>query len=390
MSSPQNPQQPHHNGQQPPPQPPQGGGFGGPPPTWGPEGTGHAQPTMVGGQPAVPPPPPPGPVPGAGAAQQGRGSVPPPPGPVPGGAPGGAPGPYGAGPGMAPMPAPAPAPTPPSRGGNKKVLAIVGGVVALAVIGGGIAFAVKGGSGGDDKKEDAKGASTAPKDPAGPQASAPAPAPGGGQGTDKPADGGYKAPAGWQSQVYERHGFAYDVPGKGEKWKVLPGDTMISYTADGKPVVAMTGTANFREGGCSSNPNPDTFGEAGKGQLATVGTTGGGKDGDLRTNARNWAGNWGVMAYGGTGANKPKIEVSQATPWKHNGIEGYTATAKVKVTHRPSACVPPTAIVKSIAQKLPDGTFHGWVIYADQGVPDALSEEQIDKIMQTVRPAAAH
>ncbi|WP_308015590.1 hypothetical protein, partial [Streptomyces huiliensis] len=300
---------------------------------------------------------------------------------------GGAPGPYGAGPGMTPMPAPAP--PPPPRRGNKKVLAIVGGVVALAVIGGGIAFALKGGSGDDEKKEDAKGASAAPKDPAGPQASASAPAPGG-QGADKPADGGYKAPAGWQSQVYERHGFAYDVPGKGEKWKLLPGDTMISYTDKGKPVVAMTGTANFREGGCSSNPNPDTFGEAGKGQLATVGTTGGGKDGDLQTNARNWAGNWGVMAYGGVGANKPKIEVSQATPWKKNGIEGYTATAKVKVTHRPSACVPPTAIVKSIAQKMPDGTFHGWVIYADQGVPDALSEEQIDKIMQTVRPAAAH
>ncbi|MGI5338516.1 hypothetical protein ACQEVS_14475 [Streptomyces sp. CA-181903] len=281
--------------------------------------------------------------------------------------------------------APMPAPTPPPRRGNKKVLAIVGGVVALAVIGGGIAFAVKGGSGNDDKdkKEEAKGAaSTAPKDPSAPQASASASAPA--------ADGGGKAPAGWQTQVYERHGFAYDVPGKGEKWKVLPGDTMISYTADGKPVVAMSGTADFHEGGCSSNPNPDTFGEAGKGQLATVGTTGGGKDGDLQTNARNWAGNWGVMAYGGTGANKPKIEVGQATPWKHNGIEGYTATAKVKVTHRPSACVPPTAIVKSIAQKLPDGTFHGWVIYADQGVPDALSEAQIDKIMQTVRPAAAH
>ncbi|WP_312018620.1 hypothetical protein, partial [Streptomyces sp. I05A-00742] len=327
---------------------------------------------------------PPGPVPG-GPAPQGRGPVPPP-GPVPGGAPG----PYpGAGPGMAP---PMPVPVPPQpRRRNKTVLAVASGVVALAVVGAGVVYAVNK-NGGDDKDEKggARAASEAPKDPAAGQQGKESAQPGAQPGDqDKPADGGYKAPAGWQTQTYERHGFSYDVPGKGDKWKVLPGDTMISYTDKGKPVVAMTGTANFREGGCSSNPNPDTFGEAGKGQLATVGTTGGGKDGDLQTNARNWAGNWGVMAYGGIGANKPKIEVSQATPWRKNGVEGYTATAKVKVTHRPSACVPPTAIVKSIAQKMPDGTFHGWVIYADQGVPDALSEEQIDKIMNSVRPAAA-
>ncbi|KNB50362.1 hypothetical protein AC230_26335 [Streptomyces caatingaensis] len=246
-------------------------------------------------------------------------------------------------------------------------------------MGGGIAYAVIGG--GDDKKdEQAKGdgkggASGAPQTP------------GASGDANSPAPSGYRPPAGWQTQTYERHGFSYDVPGQDAKWKLLPGDTMISYTEKGKPVVAMTGTANFREGGCASNPNPDTFGEAGKGQLATVGTTGGGKDGTLQDNARNWAGNWGVMAYGGLGANKPKIQVSQATPWKHNGVEGYTATAKVTVTHRPSSCVPPTAIVRSIAQKLPDGTFHGWVIYADQGVPNALPEAEIDKIMNTVRPA---
>lgn len=191
--------------------------------------------------------------------------------------------------------------------------------------------------------------------------------------------------AGWQTQTRAEHHFRYDVPGTAARWKVIDQDTALSYTdQDGQPIVVMTGAANYREGGCASSPNPKAFGEAGKGQLATVGTTGGGKEGTLQENARNWAGNWGFAAYGGPD-HKPKIEVSQAKPWKQGGITGFTATAKVTVTHRPSACVPPNAVVHSIAQKLPDGTMHGWVIYADQGVPNALTGAEIKKIMSTVR-----
>ncbi|KUJ66304.1 hypothetical protein ACZ90_38535 [Streptomyces albus subsp. albus] len=202
-----------------------------------------------------------------------------------------------------------------------------------------------------------------------------------------PAESGGDQPTvpGWQTQTRAEHHFRYDVPGTADKWKVLDQNTATSYTdKSGKPIVVMTGASHYREGGCASTPNPKALGEAGKGQLATVGTTGGGREGTLQENARNWAGNWGFMAYGGPD-NKPKIEVSQAKPWKHGGIEGYTATAKVTVVNRPSACVPPTAVVHSIAQKLPDGTMHGWVIYADQGVPNALTEAEIQKIMNTVR-----
>ncbi|WP_327393514.1 hypothetical protein OG533_37735 [Streptomyces sp. NBC_01186] len=191
--------------------------------------------------------------------------------------------------------------------------------------------------------------------------------------------------AGWQTQTAQKHHFRFDVPAKAKKWKVLDEGTSLSYTdKNGKPIVVMTGTANYREGGCGSSPNPKAFGEAGKGQLATVGTTGGGKTGTLQENARNWAGNWGFAAYGGE-EHKPEIKVSQPKPWKQGGIEGYTATAEVTVTNRPGSCVPPKAVVHSIAQKLPDGTMHGWVIYADQGVPKALTAAEIKKIMSTVR-----
>ncbi|WP_242705524.1 hypothetical protein [Streptomyces griseocarneus] len=448
MSWPQNPQQPQQPEQ---PQDPQAsqGGFG-PAPAWGPNGDGHAQPTMLS-QPAVPappgpahggpgmPPPPPGPAQGGahaqptmvsqpgvpapppppGPAQGGahaqptmlsQPAVPPPPGPAHGGGPGMAPppppAPYG-GPGMAPPPgahqahqAPqqqpqygmppgmqqpgmqpgGPAPRPPKK--NTTLLAVVGGVVALAVIGGaGVYFLT--GDDGDKKADESQGA---PKNPGNEKDKQPeAPAQGDDGGASAAPGSSQPMVAGWQTQMRQEHFFQYDVPGKADKWKVFPTDTAVSYTENGKPAVVMSGTANFKEGGCASSANPDSVGEAGKGQLATVGTTGGGRDGDLKTNARNWAGNWGFFAYGGK-EHKPKIEITDEKAWTRNGLEGWTATAKVTIANRPSPCVPATAIVKSIAQKMPDGTFHGWVLYADQGVPDALTTEQIDKIMGTVRP----
>ncbi|WP_459250537.1 hypothetical protein [Streptomyces youssoufiensis] len=257
---------------------------------------------------------------------------------------------------------------------NKGVLAAAGLGLVLALSG-----CNDNADGGTD--DGAKASQSAPA------TGSPAPASSGASDPDATAtpSGDQPVVAGWQTQSRAEHHFRYDVPGKADRWKVIDEDTALSYLdKDGQPIVVMTGAANYREGGCASSPNPKALGEAGKGQLATVGTTGGGKDGTLQENARNWAGNWGFAAYGGPD-HKPRIEVSQAKPWKRGGIDGYTATAKVTVTHRPSACVPATAVVHSIAQKLPDGTMHGWVIYADQGVPNALTDAEIKKVMSTVR-----
>ncbi|WP_240351417.1 hypothetical protein [Streptomyces olivoreticuli] len=276
---------------------------------------------------------------------------------------------------VTPPPPPAP-PAPAPQGGNKTLFAVVGGVVALAVIGGGAFFLLK-----DDKKDDKKSdQSVIAPDPARKKDVLPTP------DNSAAPEGTQPVVAGWQTQTAREYRFRYDVPGKDAKWNLLPQDTMTSYVDEaGKPQITMRDVAHFREGGCSSAANPNAFGETGKGQLATVGTMGGDTSLSIQENARNWAGNWGFFAYGGK-TNKPKIEVSEARPWKHNGIDGWTATAKVTVTNRPSQCVPATAIVKSIVEKQPDGKFHSWVVYADQGVPDALPETEIDKIMATVRP----
>jgi hypothetical protein len=255
-----------------------------------------------------------------------------------------------------------------------------GKTTMIAAVGLGLALALTGcNDTGKSKKKDssASKSKTPGSKPSKPSGSSPS----------KPSGPTGKKPlvTGWQTQASEKHHFRYDVPGKAKKWKLLGEDTGLSYSdKNGKPIVVMTSPSNYRQGGCSSSPNPKAVGEAGKGQLATVGTTGGGKDLSLQENARNWAGNWGFAAYGGED-HKPKIKVSKPKPIKQGGITGYTATANVTVTHRPSSCVPPKAVVHSIAQKLPDGTMHGWVIYADQGVPHALTSAEIKKIMSTVR-----
>ncbi|MCD9144388.1 hypothetical protein [Streptomyces albireticuli] len=339
-----------------------------------PPGGVHAQPTVFA-QPAVSPqgPPPPPPAPGPPGAR--------PPAP---------PQPYGqAWQGQQPPPPQQPhfpqqpqmpQPPQPSGRGNRTLLAVVGGVVALAVIGGGAFFLLKGGDGKGDPAPSKESAAAQGQDKG--QGDKPAPDAGG----SAPPTGDQPMVTGWQTQTSREYKFRYDVPAKGEQWKLFPQDTMIAYTDEaGKPQITMRDTASFREGGCTSGANPNAIGEAGKGQLANVGTMGGDTSLSIQENARNWAGNWGFYAYGGKG-NKPKIDVTPAKPWKVNGIDGWTATAKVTVANRPSQCVPATAIVKSIVEKLPDGSFHSWVIYADQGVPNALSEAQIDKIMGTVRP----
>ncbi|MGI5347149.1 hypothetical protein ACQEU8_03015 [Streptomyces sp. CA-250714] len=261
----------------------------------------------------------------------------------------------------------------PSRRKKATLIAAVGIGMALALSG----CNETGKSKSKDKDTDAAGSKQ-------PSAKSKAPSEGSSKSPGSPS-GKLPLVKGWQTQTSQKHHFRYDVPGKAKKWKILEENTALSYTGkDGKPIVVMTAAGNYREGGCASSPNPKAIGEAGKGQLATVGTTGGGKTGSLQENARNWAGNWGFAAYGGED-HKPKIKVTKAKPWNKGGINGYTATAEVTVTHRPGSCVPPKAVVHSIAQKLPDGTMHGWVIYADQGVPKALKAAEIKKIMSTVR-----
>jgi hypothetical protein len=265
-----------------------------------------------------------------------------------------------------------PVPPPAPSNGRRNALIGAGIVVALALVGGGVyAFTSNGSSGSPS-------ASSSSHSPTG---SLPTE-----QGPEHVTGSAKPLVPGWQTQTQEEHGFRYDVPPTSEKWKVNDPQIRISYTDDnGKPIVVMSGTAEYREGGCASKgPSSGAF-QAGKGQLATIGEQGS-SGGTLQKNAYNVAGNWVWAAYGGPTNKNIRISVSTPVRWKHNGIDGYMARATATNIVRPSACVPPKGVAYGISQRLPDGSISEWVIYADQDVPNALTTAQITQIMDTVRP----
>ncbi|MCQ4043675.1 hypothetical protein ACFOSC_04750 [Streptantibioticus rubrisoli] len=367
MSWPQNP----HDAQDPQQQPQQPQQGFGPAPAW----------TPTGEMPRIQPPGPPGPpTPPAQPPQQPQAQPPyaqpaqPPQGPPPLGFPQHAPAPQG----QPPFTPPEPEAARPARN-RKTLLTVVGAVVALAVIGGGVAFAMKGGG--------AKPKVSKPTHA--PTVAAPTPTE---QGPNSSGNGSDAKPmiAGWQTQVWQHHGFTYDVPPASDHWSVDKPDLENAYTdQNGKPMLGMTGVSYYRQGGCASSGSTTGPIQAGKGQLATIGSQGD-RGNTLQDSAKIAANNWLFGAYGGLDGHKPKVTVNQVTPWKHNGIDGYLATATATNIYRPSPCVPATATSRAIAMRLKDGTTGIWILYADQGVPNALTSDEIDKIMGTVRPASAN
>ncbi len=372
MSWPQNPDDPRlpgPPGQQPvPPQQPQPQQGFGPPPVWPQQP--EAQQPVAG---SVPPQQPPS---GYGHPQQ---PYPPQ-----------QPQPYGAQPGQQPYPPPhgygypqQPAvPVAPVRKRRQGLIVTVC-VVAVALVAGGVTLALRSGHHGTHKTPVAAGSSS-------PAASFSAPAPGATDQGPSLSDGASKPLiAGWQTQGEASHGFSYDVPPASQKWKVNSPDLELAYTdKKNNPVVVMSASSEYRLGGCDSPGSHTGAVQAGTGQLATVGEQGSTK-GTLQDNARNVAGNWVWAAYGGADGHKPqKITVTSATPWKHNGVDGYMAKATATGIYRTSGCVPPTAVAYGISMRLKDGSTGLWVLYADQGVPNALTDAQIQKIMSTVRPYA--
>lgn len=360
MSWPQNPNDPARPQPQQPPQP--APGFG-PPPAWPPTGE-QPQPQQQHPQQQYPQQPPP-PAPQHQPHQQPYGQHPysapqyaphqQQPGPQ---------GPYGQYPTLPPAPAPA-------RGRRNALIAA--GVVVVLAAAGGIVYTTT--HGDHPRKTQAAPAHSASAEPTPTE-----------QGPDLSSGSAKPMIAGWQTQTQEEHGFRYDVPPTSADWKLNSSDIQISYTdKNNKPVVAMSGTAEYREGGCASGGPSGGAIQAGRGQLATIGAQGSG-GGTLQVNSRNVAGNWVWAAYGGPTNKNLKVSVGKPVPWKHNGINGYLTRATATNIVRPSACVPPRGVSYGISQRLPDGTISEWVIYADQGVPHALTTAEITKIMDTVRP----
>lgn len=177
---------------------------------------------------------------------------------------------------------------------------------------------------------------------------------------------------GWQVAVSTERGFAYDVP---PEWKVLDEDTLIGFEDAEGPKVGMAGASTYRDGYCT---------EADGSFRAAAGLSGY-RDADLNLVAADAAGKWGRFGYLGPNDEPPQVEVAPAVPITVNGVKGAHSSATVRVTVA-SPCAPPAARVHVVALPAAQGS-HVFVIIADQQVPDALPEDAMLKIINTVRPA---
>lgn len=261
-------------------------------------------------------------------------------------------------------------PGPPTPHRSSPGLIVVVTAILVVVIGSGVAssiFAARG------HKKDAPSASAAPAAPPGIFSDTPAPrlSP---YRPSPPPSAPAKVP-GWHAVVAVKHGVTYDVPASA--WSVKSATTIVGFAgSNGKPQVAGSGAAIYKEGYCAGHSG------SWRAQAAVTGyrTT------DLAADAKDAARKWATFAYTpGGGGSAPSVTVSGTRPVDTGAATGQEATATVAVHDAGNRCAPPRGIVHAVAVPLKNGEVAVLVVAADQGVADAVPDADLQKIAASVR-----
>ncbi|MFI5686994.1 hypothetical protein [Streptomyces sp. NPDC051636] len=271
-------------------------------------------------------------------------------------------------------PAPVGAPRPPQGGGGgsrTKLIAIVA-ATAVVVAAGVTGFLVLGGDkddtgGGSHKKASQSPTATSSASNDNPR----------GDETEKPAI------AGWKVVVNPRWGTAFDVPAD---WEVETPGTIFSFpdkkSSDGKPLVTMTSTAEYKSEWCTSDDDKD--GRTENSPLAVVGTKGasGAKSpGDAAIREVPW---W---VYGGyTQPDKKSITFDKkATPYTTaSGVKGAYAWAHSTNTPRKGKCASDGKAL-TFGFENSAGDLVSFNFLGPKGVDEEVGTATIMKILSTVR-----
>lgn len=289
--------------------------------------------------------------------------------PGPGG-PGGYPPPPGGftgPPGMPPGMPPGFPPPPPPRSQAGAIIAIIAVVVVL--IGGGVTAAVLLSGGNDEHPSPAAlpPGSGLPSAPGLPAPSAPGPLP-----TSAPPSAPATVP-GWRAVVAVKHGVTYDVP---PGWKVQSPGTIVGFEdATGKPEVAGSGAADYKEGYCQGHSGSWRAETA----VTEYGTT------DLAADAADAARKWGTYAYTPDKGRAPAVSLSAATAIDAGGTPGKEVTATVTLRDHSDPCNPPRGVVHAAATTLKNGHVAVLLVIGDQGVGDAAPDTDLQKIAGSLR-----
>ncbi|WP_030757602.1 hypothetical protein [Streptomyces sp. NRRL F-5135] len=284
------------------------------------------------------------------------------------------------------VPGPPGGPGPSKDKKNTTVVAAVAAAVVVAVAAGTAFFVL----GDDDKKKD----TASGDDKASASASAPEEDPAPAESVANPRDGSANKPqiSGWKVVTNPKHGTQFDVPAD---WEVDKPDVHSGFEdaakGDGSPVVTFSAPATYKSQWCSQDTNKD--GKQEDSSLAGVGTKGGRGAKDTASAARSEAGTWVWAAY--DQAQTPEeatksgtVKMSEAEAYTTTtGLKGHFATATATGVAKKNKC---DTDGKSIAFTFTNakGDYATWVLYANAGVPDELSDDTMKKIMSTVRLAS--
>ncbi|GLW62676.1 hypothetical protein Arub01_09200 [Actinomadura rubrobrunea] len=179
---------------------------------------------------------------------------------------------------------------------------------------------------------------------------------------------------GWKAVSSDKYRLTYDVP---KPWKVNSTGLLIGFEdADGKPLAAMSATAEYRAGRCGDEPVAKRA-AAGFNQYV---------DGTVAQVAEHAAYKWAKAAYTPEEGTLPKVTVSRPRPVRAGRLTGQYVEADVAGISRTEPCLPPRAVVYIVAVPgLEKGTTVAFVIYADQGVAEAAPKETLEKIARSLR-----
>jgi serine/threonine protein kinase len=189
--------------------------------------------------------------------------------------------------------------------------------------------------------------------------------------------------AGWKTMLAPQYGIAYDAP---PTWKVrTPGYVAWFRDAKDNILAAEKGVAKVDRGKCASAVTGVRGGvlstqRPSKEQLDT-----------LRSAAGDEARKWASAAYGGAGAHPrpPTVTTGQGGSITLNGVDAAYTTVAVTPAPGGDACDPPHAMVETIAMAAVPGSSTGpvfFTVFADRDVPGQVADEEIKKIIGTIRP----
>ncbi|MFE9535434.1 hypothetical protein [Streptomyces sp. NPDC006691] len=275
-----------------------------------------------------------------------------------------------------PVGGPPGAPQPPGNNDKKKttIIAVVA-AVAVVVAAGVTGFVVLKDDGKSSSQADGKSTKSpsAPgTDPAAPSSPAANPR---GAGTDvKPVI------AGWKVVVNPTRGDAFDVP---PDWEVDSPGMSVGWSDKADPNgfggMMMSAPAYFKSKWCTSK---NAGGHDDNTALASVGTKGanGAKStGDAAEQADDW------LYYAYTQPDKNHITSEKPVPYTtKSGLQGSVVRAKTTGVKKTDKCSTEGQSVL-FGFKTAKGDLAAWSLIANTGVPGAVDEDTIQKILTTIR-----